>query len=316
MQEIETLERKLKFWPRLRNRLLVLGLVTLGTISGAIGAGYVFPGSGGIKTKEVDARLIEEVNLEDKTIALAKAACLEDAVILGEYKKHEKLINRIHRATDVPEYVLAAMIDVAKDRAVRSKSPASYSWPGFVQVTGNEAGLKDSALWDPEQCLLSAAGKYKSILETVKGDEEVALGVFFLGEGTVIMAKTEANRHGRINMDYAQWRKGSDDEDVAFYDALIEKHKSAETEQEQKEILRKIQLHWNSYSPSGMRGNLMDESVYRALTSRGMHELRQWWPENLTIHDGVNGVKVALKLKRDGYATPKEKMVFEAYERD
>jgi len=302
MKEIETLRRKLEFWPKLKNRLLVAGLVAAGLVSGIVGKTY-FNSESGIKSKEVNLELISSVKVSEDTIASIKAECLEDAVMLCEFKKHEKLIRNVHKTTHVPEYVLAAMIDVAHNRATRAQSPSTYSWPGFVQVTGNEAGLEDKALKDPEQCLLSAAGKYKSILQYVSGDETVALGIFFSSENTVIMAKQEANRYFGITRDYKQWRDQCDEEDIAFYDKLIEQHKNAETEQEKQEALHKIKLHWDSCSPRVTRGMMLDESVYRALTSAGKHRLRQWWPENLTTHDDVNGVKIASRLKKEGYNT-------------
>ena len=302
MKEIETLERKLNFWPSIKNKLLVLALVAAAGVSGILGTTYVWSGSG-IKSKEVDRDLIGAVHISEKEIAPIRAECLEDTVILGEFKKHEKLIKNVHCTTSVPEYVLAAMIDVAHYRATRAQSPSAYSWPGFVQVLDHEAGLEDKALRDPEQCLLSAAGKYKSILESVNGDEAVALGVFFLGENTVKMAKTEANRYLGIARDFERWRDECDEEALALYDGLIEQHKSAETEQEKQEALQKIKLHWDSITPNVPRGYIYDEPVYRALTSGGTHKLHQWWPENLSIPGGVNGVKTALRLKRDCYTT-------------
>jgi len=302
MKKIEDLERKLKFWPSIKNKLLVFGLLTAAGVAGIFGTSYVWPGSG-IKSKEVDKELISSVNISENDITPIRAKCLEDTVILGEFKKHEKLIRDVYHTTNVPEYVLAAMIDVAHYRATRAQSPAAYSWPGFVQVLDHEAGLEDVALQDPEQCLLSAAGKYKSILETVNGDEEVALGVFFLGEGTVKMAKLEANRYLGIARDFERWRDECDEEALSLYDDLLEQHKSAETEQEREEALQKIKLHWDSMTPSVPRGYIYDEPVYRALTSRGTHKLHQWWPENLSVRSGVNGVKIALRLKKDGYDT-------------
>lgn len=298
MRKIKDLERKLNFWPGIKNKLLVLGLIT----AGIVGASYVWPESG-IKNKEIDKELIRSVHISKDDIAPIRAECLEDTVILGEFKKHEELIRDVYQTTNVPEYVLAAMIDVAHYRATRAQSPAAYSWPGFVQILDHEAGLEDVALQDSEQCLLSAAGKYKSILETVNGDEAVALGVFFLGEGTVKMAKSEANRHLGIAKDFERWRDECDEEALAFYDGLLEKYKSAETEQEIKEALQKIKLHWDSRNPRVPRGWMFDESVYRALTSRGTHKLHQWWPENLSTRGGVNGVKIALRLKKDDYDT-------------
>ena len=50
-------------------------------------------------------------------------------------------------------------------------------------------------------------------------------------------------------------------------------------------------------------GGIYDESVYRALTSGDTHKRHQWWPENLSARGGVNGVKIALRLKKDGYDT-------------
>ncbi len=291
-EALSKLERKLTWWKRTKIKIAV---VATAVCCAGIITGIAYPYlSKNVKEDAARKELVEDPVPEIDAAAI-RDECLDDVVISGEYKKHEHMIQKVSERTSVPKYVLAAIIE---DGCIWREGAGAihYSWDGFVRITEAEAGIKSRTLWDdPEQCLLSTAGKYKKILDNVK-DEETALGVLFTDEDSVKSAKKQARVYMTIMFRYKQWRDDCDPEALKPYDELMEQIDNEKDLNKREALVKKITQRWDSFEEGISRG-MISEQVYRAITARKYHKRGQWWPEQLMN----SGVKVALRLKRDGY---------------
>lgn len=293
MKAIETLERKLNWWNRTKKKLVV-ATAALMCLSGITGIAYPYLSKNA--DKEIARKELVEDPVPEIDVTGIRNECIDDIVISGAYKKYEQIIQSVSKRTGVPKYVLASMIEDGY-KCREGKGAMDYPYPGFITISEEEAGIKSRTLDnDPEQCLLSAAGKYKKILAEVQ-DEETALGVLFTNEESVKSAKKQARRYLAIMLRYEQWRKGCDPEKIKPYDELMEQINNEKDFEKREALVKKMTQKWDSFELGISRGALVDEQVYRVLTARKYHRIGQWWPEQLA----TGSVKVALRLKKDGY---------------
>ncbi|MBW3004236.1 hypothetical protein KY310_00175 [Candidatus Woesearchaeota archaeon] len=236
----------------------------------------------------------------------------------GEYKEFEEGIKKVSKETGVPRYILAGLVEYCHQ--CNSGPHAIISWGGRTPVTPEEAGIKGMVLWeDPEQDFLSGAGKFKRLLREV-GDELTALILmyeepFYQVRENIKNAKKEAEHAYACLKQYKEWRSMRSEEELAQYDAIVVQHdaipmkewqKRDELEKQLKALFDEITTERESAGSSGdFRGNYQpmakewDEDLFHVTMHPKYWKYKCWWVNNLNM--GAGAVKIALRLKRDGF---------------
>ena len=327
MKALKRLERKLNWFEKIRKKVVVTGLAAgLLVPSGIIGVPYLVQENNKWVKKRALQELVQDP-VKDSFISGIKKESIDFFVKdmydykeqngiwayrdTGAYKELDDVIVRISERTDIPKYIFAALIDYC--RQCGDNPRGYYSWSGRTPITPEEAGVKGLVLWqDPEQDLLSAAGKYNNIFREVQ-DEAVAVALMFTEKESVKKAKREASiAYARLR-EYDDWRSRRSAEDLEKYYALVKQRnavpfndweKKGELEKQLKALFDDITTEKPSSSGDARGsfavGNRSWHPDLFKVTLSPMHwKYKCWWVNNLSI--GGAAVKIALRLKKDGY---------------
>lgn len=332
MKSLKKLDRKLNWYPRIKKAFL-------GTL---LAAGLLVPvGAFGVPlVKEANYKWAQQQELQEllrepvpeSFIADVKEKSLDNFIPdsftavqkdgiwsyqdTKEYERFKKQIKKVSEETGVPAYVLAGIVDYCQQC---SSGPDAFSgWGGRTPITPEEAGIKGSYLWkDPEQDILSGAGKFKRLLREV-GDETIAIALmfeyqFYHVRKNIKDAKTEAADAYACLKEYQKWRSISNAKALEKYDALVKQRnalttkdweKKSKLEDNLKVLFDEITVE-KPIRSADLRGNYQltekkwHPDLFKVTIQPEYWKYKCWWVNNLYM--GCGAVKIALRLKRDGY---------------
>jgi len=324
MNQIDKLERKLNWWPSIKNKALAIGLfASLLVPPSVMGISSLVDANKKWEQEKILQELVREPVPED-FIADVKNKSLKHSVEkpygfyqkagiwsycnTGKYKEYEDIIKKVSKDTGVPDYVLLGLAEYCH------QCDHSYDWSGRTPVTTEEAGLDLLVLWkDPEQDFLCAAGKYLKILREVP-DEEVAIALMLTDKKHIKDAKNDAaTAYVRLN-EYQEWRKirsEENPEDLVRYDALVEQYEATKDWEKRSNLKDVIKVLFDEITTekstdsgdvrgSGEAGKITwHPDLFKVTLQPKFEEYKCWWVNNLVANGSA--VKIALRLKKDGY---------------
>ena len=331
---ISKLNKKLSWWPRIKKKLVIAGLVTGLLIPTAIAS---FPSMVSWARKTKETQRLEQLckkPVDEEIVAPIRAESLEnylytknpgeiftyktppdffEFMMTDAHKKYDNVIQDVHKKTGIPKYILGAFVECGEPNAW-GLDAIQWSWPGFVQINEDEAGLSARTLsQDKEQCLLSVAGEYHKIFRRVQ-NETIALALLQYDEKEIKKAKSEAITCKKLIDQYQEWRDDQHSADrkptdnLKQFDALVEKYHALientailNNIDEKNALKTEIRTLWRSTLPqSDPRGytKTPSQDTYKVALRPEHYRRNIWWVENLPSPDCI---KIALRLKKDGY---------------
>jgi len=338
---IGKLNKKLTWWPRIKKKVVAAGLIAGLLIPASIAS---FPAMVSWARNTKETQRLEQLckkPIDEEIVATIRAESLEDFIytknpgaistyktppdffefmMTDAHKKYDEVIQDVHKKTGIPKYILGAFVECGESNAW-GMDALQWSWPGFVQINEDEAGLSARTLsQDKEQCLLSAAGEYQKRFSRVK-DEIIALALLNHSEEEIKKAKSEAVTCKSSITQYQKWRKGeyqgsmysesTRSDTLKQFDALVEKYHILientailDNLDEKQALETEIRTLWKSTLPeSDPRGytERPNLDVYKVALRPKQLKRKQWWVENLRNLANRDCIKIALRLKKDGY---------------